>query len=591
MSINQELSDLFAEMAQIMEIKGENTFKCLAFSKVSRVLKDTTVDIKEAVEKKTLAEIDGIGKSSLKIIEDIVTTGKSADYIDLKASVPGGLPPLLAINGLGPKTISLFWKEKGITNLEELKKALADGSLDGLKGIGAKKLDSIKQGIEFLSRSAGRLGIGDVQPIALGILEKVRALKEVEQAEIAGSYRRGRETIGDVDILCTLKKSSKGTEVTSAFTKFSEVHQILGEGTTKSSILTKDGLQVDLRVVPTESFGAALMYFTGSKDHNIKLRSRAIEKGMILNEWGLYKSSEYDKADKKPGQAPEAKAVASKSEADVYKHLDLKFIAPELREDRGEIDAADNNQLPNLINRKDINGDLHCHTTASDGAATIEQMVEKAIALGYEYLAITDHSKSQPIANGLSIERLLAHIKAIHKAAEKYKNITLLAGCEVDILSDGEMDYEDAILAELDFVVASPHAALKQDSKTATDRIVRAINNRYVNIIGHPTGRLINRREGLPLDFGPIYKAASETGTALEINSGYPRLDLNDTHARAAIAAGCKLAIDTDAHSIEMLDEIDLGITVARRAWVTPAHVINCWSYAELTKFITAKRQ
>ena len=255
------------------------------------------------------------------------------------------------------------------------------------------------------------------------------------------------------------------------------------------------------------------------------------------------------------------------------------------------MDAGKSEQLPKLVTRKDIRGDLHCHTTASDGAATIEQMAEAAIAMGYEFLAITDHSKSQPIANGLSVERLLAHIKAIHKAAGKYKEIKLLAGCEVDILADGEMDYEDAILAELDFVVASPHVALKQDSKTATDRILRAINHRYINIIGHPTGRLINRREGLPLDFTPIYKAAAETGTALEINSGYPRLDLNDNHAHAAIKAGCKLAIDTDAHSTEMLNEIDLGITVARRAWVTPEHVINCWSFARLDQFIKAKRR
>ena len=591
MSLNHELADLFAQMAAIMEIKGENAFKAIAFSKVGRILKDMTFDVREAVEKGTLEEINGIGKSSHKVIEDYVRTGRSVDHDELAASVPSGLLPLMDISGLGPKTISLFWKQRGITSLEELVKALADGSLEGLKGIGEKKLESIRQGIAFRAQSAGRLGIGEALPIAAALVARLREMKEVKQAEIAGSLRRGRETIGDVDLLCSLKNDAAGEAVSAAFVKFPEVERILGQGITKASVITVGGLQVDLRIVPPENFGAALLYFTGSKDHNVKLRGRAQDMGLTLNEWGLYKLSEYDKTQKKTGEAPAIHAVAAKTETEVYRKLDLEFIEPELREDRGEIDAASHQKLPKLIARADLRGDLHCHTNASDGIATIEQMAEAAMALGYEFLAITDHSKSQTIANGLSAERLLKHIQAIHKVGEKMKGIKLLAGCEVDILADGSLDYEDAILAELDIVVASPHVALKQDATVATDRILRAIDSPYVSIIGHPTGRLLNRREGLPLDFARIYKAAAATGTALEINAGYPRLDLNDIHARGAIDAGCLLSIDTDAHSVEGLNEIDLGLTVARRAWVTAKQVINCMSYQELLGFIGRKRK
>lgn len=578
-------------MAAIMEIKGENAFKAIAFSKVGRILKDATFDIRDMVEKGTLKDVEGIGKSSQKVIEDYVRTGRSVDHDELSGSVPGGLLPLLEIPGLGPKTISLFWKQRKITNLEELVRALADGSLDGLKGMGEKKLESIRQGIAFLSQSAGRMGIGDALPIAAALVARLRGMEEVKQAEIAGSLRRGRETIGDVDLICSLKGRATGESVSAAFVKFPEVERVLGQGTTKASVVTAGGLQVDLRIVPPENFGAALLYFTGSKDHNVKLRGMAQDAGLTLNEWGLYKLSEYDKSQKKTGEAPAIAPVASKTEADVYKKLGLEFVEPELREDRGEVDAALHRKLPKLIARADVRGDLHCHTTASDGVATIEQMAEAAMALGYEFLAITDHSKSQAIANGLSAARLLKHVKEIHEVGAKLKGIKLLAGCEVDILADGSLDYEDAVLAELDIIVASPHVALKQDSATATDRILRAIESRYVSIIGHPTGRLINRREGLPLDFARIYKAAADTGTALEINAGYPRLDLNDVHARGAIEAGCTLAIDTDAHSTEGLDEIGFGLTVARRAWVTAGHVINCMTTHDLMSWIQRKRK
>ncbi len=402
--------------------------------------------------------------------------------------------------------------------------------------------------------------------------------------------RRGRETVGDLDLICALKDASAGTAVASAFAKFPEVQQVIVQGPSKVSVRVVGGLQVDLRMVPAENFGAALLYFTGSKDHNVKLRGLAQDKKFTLNEWGLYRLDEYDRAAKKTAEAPSIKPVASKTEADVYEALGLGYIEPELRECHGEVEGAASKRLPKLIERTDLRGDLHSHTTASDGSNSIEEMARAAMALGYQFLAITDHSKSQVIANGLSAERLLKHVAAIHEVGKRLKGITLLAGCEVDILADGRLDFEDDILAELDIVVASPHISLKQDQEKATDRLLRAIDNPFVNVIGHPTGRLINRREGLPLDFSRIFKAAADSGTALEINASYPRLDLNDNHARAAIEAGVMLSINTDAHSVEELPTVEYGIAVAHRAWATRSNVINCLSAKELLAFISRKR-
>lgn len=591
MSLNQELSNLFKNFGRLLELKGANVFKVIAFVKVARILDDMTLDIREACGKNTLCEIEGIGESSQRIIQEYVKTGRSAEYDELLASVPPGLLPMLDIPGLGPKTVALFWKEKGILSLEQLIKALDDGSLSGLKGIGEKKLQAIKEGIAMQAQGKGRISIVEAMEIGEGLVERLREMKEVKRAEYAGSLRRRRETIGDVDLICCGKSPDDGPAIAAAFTKFPEVQKILGQGATKASVITAGGLQVDLRIVPADNFGAAMLYFTGSKEHNVKLRGLALDKEMTLNEWGLYRLDEYEKAKKKTAEAPTVKPVASKTEEDVYKRLGLAFIEPELREDRGEIAAAAEGKLPKLVTLEDIRGDLHSHTTASDGVASIEEMAEAAIARGYQFLAITDHSKSQVVANGLSAERLLKHVQAIHKANEKYKEIKLLAGCEVDILVDGRLDFEDAILKELDFVVASPHISLKQDETKATDRLVRAIENRYVHIIGHPTGRLIDRRPGLPLKFERIFSAAKASGTALEINAGYPRLDLNEQNARAAAEAGIMISINTDAHSTEGLDEMKYGINVARRAWLTPANIINCMTVGQLLKFLESKRK
>ncbi len=592
MSLNTELANLFATMAAVMDIRGENPFKAIAFSKNARVLESTTVDLRQAVEDGTLKDIPGIGPSSRKIIEDYVRTGRSTDYEELVASVPAGLLPMLEIPGMGPKTISLIWKERGITSIEELATAIEEGKLAGVKGLGEKKIAAIRQGISMRSQASQRHGLPMAMAMAEALVARVREIPGVKQAEIAGSLRRGRETIGDVDLVCALSDdSTKGEDVTAAFVKFPEVEHINGQGATKASVITAGGLQVDLRIVPLENFGAALLYFTGSKDHNVRLRGLAQDRGMTLNEWGLYRLEEYEKARKQTAKPPEAKPVASKTETDIYRALDLAYIEPELREDRGEIDLAAKGKLPQLVTLDDIRGDLHSHTRASDGTATIEQMIEAAMAAGYEYLGITDHSQSQAIANGLKPDRLMKHIAEIRKIAQRYKGFTVFAGCEVDILADGRLDYEDAILKELDFVIASPHSALKQPEDKATDRLLRAIENPYVNIIGHPTGRLISRREGLPLDFGRIYKVAAETDTVLEINAGYPRLDLNDVRARGARESGVRLSINTDAHSPESFAEIRWGLAVARRAGCEAEDIINCWSASRLKKLFGASRK
>ncbi len=590
MSINHDLSDLFHRMAAVMDVKGESAFKSIAFTRVSRVLHDLTVDVRKLHADGQLKDLDGVGESSRRIIEEYVTTGRSTDYDELTASVPAGLLPMLEIPGLGPKTVALLWRERGVTSTAELSEAINAGKLDGLKGVGAKKIEAIKQGIELKARSAGRIGIAEALAVAIPLVERVRALPQVKRAEVAGSLRRRQETSGDVDLVCCA--TGDGAAVLEAFTKFPEVDRVLVHGATKVSVLTPVGLQVDLRLVPVENFGAALLYFSGSKDHGKKIRGLALDSGMTLNEWGLYDLAAHDAAEKQTGHAPKLKPLASKAEADVYKKLKMQYVEPELREDRGEVEAALAGTLPKLIELTDLRGDLHTHTTASDGVNSIDEMAEAAIGRGYAFLGVTDHSKTQTVAHGLTAERLLKHVAAIRRGAERYKGqILLLAGCEVDILADGTLDFEDAVLAELDFVVASPHVALKQDEQKATDRLKRAIENRYVTVVGHPTGRLIGQRDGLPVRFDQLFPLAAANGTALEINAGYPRLDLNENHARAAVAAGVRLSINTDAHSTAGLAGLHYGVNVARRAWVTKSDVINCLTADQLLAFIAAKRK
>ena len=595
MSLNHDLSNLFGTMAALMEIKGESVFKAIAFSKVGRLLNDMAFDIRKCYEDGKLCDLEGVGPASQRIIEEYIKTGRSTDYEELSESVPAGLIPLLGIPSLGPKTIGLLWRERNVTTMEDLVKLLDSGGMKGLKGIGEKKIEAIKAGIAMRSQAAGRRGIIEALPLGEAVREALAANKHVKRIEVAGSLRRRRETIGDVDLVCAVDDMKNTPAVAAEFQKLPEVQKVLASGPAKVSVIAAGGVQVDLRMVPVDRFGSALMYFTGSKEHNVKIRGRAQDMGFTLNEWGLFKLAEWEKseAEKKrtPGEVPPVKPVASAAEADIYKKLGLAYVEPEMRENRGEVEAAVAGKLPKLIELADIRGDLHSHTTASDGVATIEQMAEAAAAKGYQFIAITDHSKSQAIASGLSVERLLKHAAAIRKVNDRMKGtIRLLAGSEVDILADGTLDYDEAVLAELDWVVASPHFALQQDETKATDRLLRAVESRYVNIIGHPTGRLIDRRPGLPVRFEPVFKAAAANGTALEINASYPRLDLNEVNARAAIESGVMLSINTDAHSQVEFELMEYGINVARRAWATKRHVINCMTWDELKKFIARKR-
>jgi DNA polymerase (family X) len=597
MSLNTDLARMFETMAAVMELRGEPVFKAIAFGKVGRMLEDSTVDLRKAVEEGTLEDIEGIGKSSRKVIEDYVKTGKSVDYEELIVTVPAGLIEMIKLPGLGPKTARLFWTERGINSIDELAVAIDAGKLDGLKGVGEKKIAQLKESLAMRATAGTRFGLPDALEIAELMLERVKSFGGIAKAEIGGSLRRRKETIGDADLIVCLDDPKRALELSKFFIESPGVRKVIGQGISKSSVQMESGLQVDLRVVPTDSFGATLQYFTGSKDHNVKVRGLALDKGLTLNEWGLFKIDEWDKfrethptLNKAESIAALAKvrAIASKSEADVYKALGLAYVEPELRENRGEVEAAIAGTLPTLIERADIKGELHCHTTASDGTASIEEMAEAAKTLGYEYIVITDHSPSQVIARGLEPARLKKQIADVRKA--KVKGITILVGSEVDILVDGRLDYEDALLAELDFVVASPHVSLRQETEKATARILKAIENKYVNVIGHPTGRLVNKRPGLELDWTKIFKAATDSGTALEINAGWPRLDLNDINARGAIAAGVTLTIDTDAHSTEGLDEIIFGIGVARRAGAEKKHVLNTRPLAQVKKWVEAKR-
>ena len=580
---NATLAAIFQQMADVMEILGEDFFRVNAFKKASRTLADLSDDVRViGPEIKALTAIPGIGKGTAERISEFLKTGKIVDHETLVAKVPPGLLGMLAIPSMGPKTVALLWKQAGVESVDQLEEKLKSEVLADLPGMGVKKLEAMRKNIAFMKSTAGgsggRIKLGVAMPLALDIIGQLKAHTGVEHIAYAGSLRRGRETIGDVDILVG-GDEALGKKVSGAFVKHERVAKILVEGPTKCSIVTDNGVQVDLRVVPVDRFGAALMYFTGSKEHNIAMRERAIKMGMKLSEWGLFKAED------------EKTPIVSATEEEVYKTLGLSYIPPELREARGELALAEKGAVPKLIEVSDIKAELHAHTTASDGTWSIRALAMAAYARGYHTIAVTDHSKSQPIANGLSEERLEAHIQAIHAVAAELKGeINVLAGSEVDILADGTLDYPDSLLKQLDIVVASPHNGLSQDPDKATARLLKAIENPYVTIVGHPTGRLILQREGLSPDMRKLFKAAAARGIAMEINANHYRLDLRDAHARAALEEGVKLAIDTDAHGPGDMDEIPYGILTARRAGARASDVINCMGRDELAAWIKKSR-
>ncbi|MHB1158291.1 MAG: DNA polymerase/3'-5' exonuclease PolX [Phycisphaerales bacterium] len=576
MPSNRELADHFELIARVLELTDANRFRVIAYQRAARAIKDLAADINTLADSPDqLTAIDGIGKGLASLIIEFVKRGKIEEHEQLIATVPPGVLQMMRIPGVGPKTAATLWHEADITTLDQLKRKLDTGELADLPRMGEKTLANIAHSLSFVESASHRVRLGQARPVAAWFVAQLRKLPGVQQCDFAGSLRRGRDTIGDIDILVAVQ-SANLPAVADAFKKLEPVASVIADGQTKISVRLQSNMQVDLRLIQPDQYGAALAYFTGSKEHNVALRQRAIKMKMRLNEYGLWHDE---------------KSVAAATESDIYQHLKLPFIPPELREDRGEIVAAENNALPNLVTVKDIHCELHAHTRASDGKLSIEELAAVAKERGFHTLAVTDHSVSQAQARGLDAHRLEEHIAAIHEARKHIKGITLLAGSEVDILADGKLDYPNSLLKQLDIVVASPHAALTQDPRKATARLLKAIEHPYVNIIGHPTGRLIGKREGLSPDMAALIKAAAETDTALEINSNPWRLDLRDTHARAAIEAGVLLAIDTDAHSSNDFDNLRYGILTARRAWAEPRHIVNCMTPAKLKTWLGQKRK
>jgi DNA polymerase (family 10) len=582
MSNNETIAALFREMAELLELTGANRFRTLAHEKVARAVDGLADDLATlAREPGRLEEVEGIGEGSAARIREYFASGTIADLEALRAKVPPGLPALLRLEGLGPKTVKLLWEEAGVTDLDGLKAAIAGGKLAGIKGLGEKKIAHMAEAIALSERNLGRIRLDVATALAESLVAFLRGLPGAVRAEFAGSVRRGRETIGDVDALVSVDDPRTAAAIAKAVEGWEPVERVLASGETKVSIRTTEGVQADVRIVDDASFGAALLYFTGSKEHNVTLRERAQAAGRRLNEYGLFAD------DGKP--APQDRGVqplAARTEEEIYAALGLPWLPPEVREDRGETA----HEVPRLVEVGDLKAELHAHTVASDGFLSIEELAEAAKARGFHTLAITDHSRSSVQANGLSKERLLEHVAAIRDAARRVKGITLLAGSEVDILADGRLDYDDATLAELDLVVASPHTALRQSPEDATARLLKAIAHPAVRILGHPTGRIVLGREGLSPDVRALVEAARTHDVALEINAHPARLDLRDSHVRAAIDGGALLSINCDTHAREDLGNARYGILTARRGWATAERIVNCWNPERLLAWIRRKR-
>jgi len=565
---NSELADIFNQIAKLLKIKGENPFKIRAYENIVSVLNGLPMDIEMVYRKGELNNIPGVGKAIAQKIEEYLTTNHLEYYERLKETIPAGVVELLDILEIGPKTAGLLYKSLGVDSIDKLEKATREHRIKDLPGMGEKTEENILRGINAYKKRHERILLGKALPIANAVMNHLSKMKEVREISIAGSLRRRAETIRDIDILVA---SNQSDVIMKAFTSLPQVTEILSEGLTKSAILTKDNLQIDLRIVEPSSYGAALQYFTGSQNHNIKIRGLAQKRGLKINEYGVY-------------DVKTNKRIAGEQEAEIYKMLNLPHIPPELREDRGEIESGLVNVLPNILEPSCLKGDLHLHTSWSDGKNSILEMALEARKIGYQYIAITDHSQSLGIAGGLTAEKLLKQVKEIKQLNSEIKGITILCGVEVDIKSDGSLDFPDEILAELDIVIAAIHSGFKQKAEQITHRIIRAMQNKRVHIIAHPTGRLIGYREPYLIDINKMITVAADTGTALEINACPERLDLNDVNCRIAKEKGVQIAIGTDAHNAPGLKAIEFGVSVARRGWLEETDVINTLPLHKLLK-------
>ena len=571
---NANIARRFEEIADLLEIKGENPFRVRAYRRAAESLEALAEDVAAVADRDGLERIPGIGKDLAGKIEEFLNTGGIGYLEELRREIPAGVVELMGIHGVGPRTAKLLFDQAGVDSVEKLEALARAGKLAGLPGIKAKTEQNILQGIAVWKAGRERMPLGRALVLAEGIVGALRALPGVARIETAGSLRRMRETVKDIDVLVTARDAAP---VMRAFVDLPGVAEVLAHGETKSSVRLAEGIQADLRVVGPEAFGAALQYFTGSKAHNIRVRDLAVRKGLKLSEYGVF-------------AAKGERRVAGASEEEIYAALGLPWIPPEIREDTGEVEAALEGRLPRLVEPGQIRGDLHCHTNWSDGRLALEDLVRAAKARGYEYVAVADHSRSSTVANGLDQRRLEEQLKAIEALREKVKDITILAGSEVDIRADGMLDFPDELLARLDVVVASVHSRFAQDERTMTNRIVRALRNPHVRILGHATGRLLGERDAYAVDLDAVFAAARDAGVAVEINASPQRLDVKDQHARRARGLGAMLAINTDTHSEPHLDYMRLGVGLARRAWLGPDAILNTRSARDLTTWLRGQR-
>ncbi len=570
---NRTIADIFTEIADILDIQGENPFRVRSYRNAARTIGDMSQSLDSLVKAgKNLEEIPGIGKSIGEKIHEILSTGKCHSLEDLRAKVSPGLTELLKLEGLGPKKVKLLYDELGVDSVDRLEKAAQAGRLRDLAGMGLKTEEKVLKSVEQYRAGMGRFKLSVGFTYAEALIEYLKDVPGVKRLDAAGSFRRRRETIGDLDILAICGKNCK---VMDRFIEYADIAQVLAKGETKSSVRLKGGLQVDVRVLEEESYGAALHYFTGSKAHNVAIREGAKELGLKVNEYGVFR-------------AKDEKRLSGAREEDVFKAVGLSFIPPELREDRGEIQAAENGELPKLIEMADMRGDLQMHTRATDGKNSIEEMAEKAKAMGYEYIAITDHSKAVRVARGLNEKELAKHLKEIEKVKSRFHRLHILKGVEVDILADGSLDLKDEILKECDVVLASVHSRFNMEEGEMTRRIIKALKNPAVTILAHPTGRLILEREPYKVNLKEVIQVAIDQGVVLEINAYPDRLDLKDVDARMAKEMGAKLVISTDAHSTLQLELMKFGVFTARRGWIEAKDVINTLPLEGLLK--TLKR-
>ncbi len=563
---NIAMARLLAETADLLEIDGGDGFRIRSYRRAAEAVEQTTADLMAAAsEMARLLEIPGIGKGMAANLQAIASTGTLPLREELLARYGSGLLELLKLPGMGPKTVALLWDAAKIGSIDALAQAIEEGRLNGLPRMGAKQIDKLRKGIEDYRRSAGRFRVDVAEEAAGRVADYLLAFPGIERVTPAGSLRRGRETAGDVDLLatgpaCTPEKTVPAVEYVAAYPG---IHDMIAKGENKVSFHLIDGLQVDVRLLPQEAYGAALQYFTGSKAHNVALRQRALKMGYTLSEWAL-------------ARLEDESVVAAATEEEIYAALGMDWIPPELRENLGEIESAARRELPKLIEKQDIRGDLHMHTTATDGRNSIREMAEAALACGYGYIAITDHSKNLAMTNGLDEKRALEQVERIREVDRQMEGrIRVFTGIEVDILADGSLDLDDEVLAAMDVVIASVHTRFEQSREEMTARVIRAIENPYVRILGHPTGRLLLRREPFALDMGAVLRRAAELGVAAEHNAAPERLDLNDRDLRLARELGCRIVVSSDSHDARNLGKMGFGVKQLRRAWLGPGDVLN----------------